>query len=256
MFEDAPIVNLEIDDEVVFSPIDYFDYKKNKEGKIIPHVPEKCIICFEPCFLAFAETNFGLIEMDWFRSEFKLFKLKNYDIILVHVNYGAALSSIALEELIALGVKDFVTLGSAGTLQDNIPLSSIIIVDSAIREEGVSYHYLKPSKFVECSRELLDKAKQISKNDPGIFFGNSWTTDSFYRETIPKVKRYKSEGVCCVEMEAAALYSVAKFRGANAISVLFVSDSIANLKWNPEFRKTNSESNQLRMFDIAIKILS
>lgn len=254
-----PIINLEIEDEVVFSPRDYFDYKKNVEGCHIPQVPINCIICFETSFINYAEQNLKIEKIDWFRKEFNLYKLVGKDIILILVNYGAALSTIALEEAIALGARRFVVLGSAGTLQKNIPVGSFVVADSAIREEGVSYHYIKPSKSISCSRKLLAKAKEVvgkETPDVNIFFGATWTTDSFYREVISKAKKYQSENVLSVDMETSALYAVAKYRSVDVLSIFYISDSIANFRWNPEFHKTNSEKTQSTLFDLAIKILS
>jgi uridine phosphorylase len=256
--KDCPIINLEIGDEVVFSPTDYFNYKRNVEGQNIPNIPPDCIICFEKAFIKYAEQHLGIEKINWFRKEFELYKLKNNDIIIVNINYGAALSAIALEELIALGVKQVIVLGSAGTLQETIPLTSLVIAESAIREEGVSYHYLKPSKYVNCSKQLTEKAKKIIQKTKinNVFFGTTWTTDSFYRETLSKTKRYKAENVLSVDMETAALYAVAKYRGVDILSIFYISDSIAKLRWNPDFHKTNSEEIQLVMIDLAIKIVS
>lgn len=257
--DECPIINTEIEDDVVFSPSEYFNYKKIIEGKIIPEIPSKCIICFEKSFIDYAKKNYKVEEIDWFRKEFHLYKLADENIVMVNVNYGAALSSIALEELTALGVKEFIVLGSAGTLQNNIPLGSLVIAESAIREEGVSYHYSKPSKYAKCSKELLKKAKQLlEKMDLNLqyFFGTTWTTDSFYRETISKAKRYKSENVLSVDMETSALYTIAKYRLVDILSIFYISDSIANLKWNPDFHKTNSEKIQSIILNLAIKILS
>lgn len=255
---DCPIINLEIDDEVVFSPTDYFNYKRNAEGHNIPDIPSNCIICFEKTFVNYAEQHLGIEKITWFRKEFELYKLKNKDMIIVNINYGAALSAIALEELIALGVKQFIVIGSAGTLQETIPLGALVIAESAIREEGVSYHYLKPSKHVNCSKQLADKAKEIIQKTKAdnIFFGATWTTDSFYMESISKTKKYKAENVLSVDMETAALYAVAKYRGVDILSIFYISDSIAELRWNPEFHKTNSEKIQSIMLNLAIKILA
>tara|TARA_Y100000310_G_C20538300_1_gene741981 strand:+ start:277 stop:1050 length:774 start_codon:yes stop_codon:yes gene_type:complete len=253
---EAPIIQTEIEGEVIFSPKDYLNYKKDTGNMKIPDIPNKCILCFEPSFIEFAKDNMNIEEIKWFRTEFKIYRVISKDIIIVSINYGAALSAIALEELIALGVKDFIVLGSAGTLQKDIPLGSLVICERAIREEGVSYHYLKPSKYVSCSEILLEKSKQVLDNiDISTSIGTSWSTDSFYRETKSKTIKYQNENVLCVEMEAAGLYAVCDYRNVNILSIFYISDSIAELKWNPNFHLSNPGSNRKIMFDIAFKIL-
>lgn len=252
----APIINRRIEKDVVFSPKEYFYYKKYKEHKKLPSVPKKCIICFEKSIIDDAKRIYKISELDWFRREFKLYLLVKEKVLIVNVNYGAALSAIAQEELIALGVKSFIIIGSAGSLQDNVSLSSIVIVTSAIREEGVSYHYLPPGKEVACSARLLKRAKLFTQKDNlSVLFGTAWTTDSFYRETISKTRRYKKEGVVCVDMETSALYAVAKYRKADALSILYISDSIADLKWKPDFHKANDFSLNKKLLEISLKIL-
>ena len=63
--------------------------------------------------------------------------------------------------------------------------------------------------------------------------GVSWTIDTPYRETVAEARRYQAEGVLCVEMEAAALFAVAKVRALQVASAFTISDSLADLVWNP-----------------------
>ena len=251
---EAPIINNRIEKETIFSPEDYLKYKKDIENKIIPKLSKKCIICFEKSFINFL---FDKIEkINWIRDEIQLYSFKEKDMLIAYVNYGGALSTIAVEELIALEVNEFVVLGSAGSIQKYIDPGSYVIVDKAIREEGVSYHYMEPSKYVECSEKLLEKSKKIIQDiDEKIYVGTSWTTDGLYRETIEKVKKYQEEGVFTVDMEASSLYSVAKFRNVDFLSIFYISDSIKELKWNPKFESTNSFKTQSFLIGLALKIL-
>lgn len=59
--------------------------------------------------------------------------------------------------------------------------------------------------------------------------GPSWTTDGFYRVTMPEVNHYQKEGVLCVEMESAAIFSVARYRKAAVIALFAIMDSYADL---------------------------
>ncbi len=62
---------------------------------------------------------------------------------------GAAGSAAFLEELIAYGFKKFIVCGGAGVLRKDIAVGHLIIPISAIRDEGVSYHYLARAEEVE-----------------------------------------------------------------------------------------------------------
>ena len=95
----------------------------------------------------------------------------------------------------------------------------------------MSYHYLEKSIEVNASKKLVDHLKK----NLDARFGTIWTSDSLYRETVSKYKKYKKEGVLGIDMETASAYAVAKHRGTNIASCLIVSDIISPDKWNPQF---------------------
>ena len=63
--------------------------------------------------------------------------------------------------------------------------------------------------------------------------GKTWTTDAFYRETPEKVQRRRAQGCVCVEMEAAAVAALARFRGKDAFIFFYAGDSLDNDTWDP-----------------------
>ena len=109
---------------------------------------------------------------------------------------------IALEELIAFGVKRFISIGTAGTLQKDIKVGDLIVCEKAIRDEGTSYHYLKPSKYAYASKEMTKRIKNaLDALEQKYFVGTSWTIDAPYRETVVEARQYQKEGVATVEMK-------------------------------------------------------
>jgi uridine phosphorylase len=146
---------------------------------------------------------------------------------------GAAYHAAHLEELIELGVQKCVLFGGAGVLNPDIPRGDVIIPRRAIREEGVSYHYLPPSAYVEASPELTEKliAAFQQKGFP-LHLGDTWTTDAIYRETKKKIARYLKAGVLAVEMEAAAHFAVGKYRGIDTAAVFYAGDCVGGSEWD------------------------
>lgn len=67
---------------------------------------------------------------------------------------GAAGAAYELEQLIALGCKKFIVCGGAGVLQKDIFVGNIIIPCTAVRDEGLSYHYIKPSREISCRKSI------------------------------------------------------------------------------------------------------
>jgi uridine phosphorylase len=86
--------------------------------------------------------------------------------------------------------------------------------------------------------------------------GTSWTIDAPYRETVAEVRHYQAEGVLCVEMEAAALFAVASVRGVHLASAFVISDSLADLEWNPQFHGDEVQAGLVTLYEAAVAALS
>lgn len=146
---------------------------------------------------------------------------------------GSAGAAVQLEELIAYGCEKFIVCGGAGVLQKDIAVGHLIVPYSAIRDEGVSYHYIKPSREIECDLRALEviENKLISLKIPFVK-AKTWTTDSFYRETKDKIALRVSEGCVSVEMEAAAFFAVSKFREVVLGQILYGGDDLSGETWD------------------------
>src|SRR5207253_5018940 len=121
-------------------------------------------------------------------------------------------------------------------LDGNIPIGHILVPTSAIRDEGVSYHYLPPSREVEASPEAVAALEEVLKiHNHDYTLTKTWTIDAIYRETRSKIQRRKSEGCLAVEMDAAALFAVAQFRRVKLAQILYASDDISGILWYVRF---------------------
>ncbi len=153
---------------------------------------------------------------------------------------GAAVSTMFAEQFLAVGAKRFVIIGEAGSLDPEVRPGSIVVCSKALRDEGTSYHYIKPSKYAFPSKTLTNRIAKIF-DEQGVKYtvGPTWTMDAPFRETVEEVKRYREEGIKTVEMEAAALFTFAQRRGIEAAAVFVVSDLVLHEKgWKSMFHTT------------------
>ena len=98
---------------------------------------------------------------------------------------------------------------------------------SAIRDEGASYHYRPPDVTAEPDPALTDAlVADLSDAGHAVATGPTWTTDAFFRETVPEVEYYAEKGVVTVEMEAATLFIVAEYVGVDAVAVFAIGDYV------------------------------
>ena len=150
------------------------------------------------------------------------------DVCLMQAPVGAAAAVQILDWLIAYGVREIISAGTCGALEE-IPENTFLVPRRALRDEGASYHYAPPSRFIHTNaraRSAIERALELH----GIDYREvvTWTTDGIYRETAGKTAYRKSEGCNVVEMECSALAACAEMRGAVWGELLFAADSLAD----------------------------
>lgn len=170
---------------------------------------------------------------------------------IMHPGVGAPLAVALLEEAIALGYRMFVAVGGAGALVPELVLGHAVVVASALRDEGTSFHYLAPSRTVDADTAGVAALEAtLRQADLPFVTGRSWTTDAPYRETMDRVRRRTDEGCLTVEMEASAFMAVAQHRGVSLAHVLYAGDSLTGPEW--EHRDwTNATTVREELFWIA-----
>jgi len=147
---------------------------------------------------------------------------------------GAPIAATGIERLIALGAREIIIAGTVGVLDPSIRRGDLIVATRAIREEGTSFHYLPAARFVSPSRRL-SAALRTALDDLEYPYrtGTTWTTDAFYRETREKIERLRQrDRAICVEMEAAAMFAVARFRKIEVGAIFYASDAVGGESWD------------------------
>jgi uridine phosphorylase len=146
---------------------------------------------------------------------------------------GAPLAAGLLEETIGYGATTVVACGGAGALDAELALGHVVVVSSALRDEGTSFHYQPPARSIDADPAVVATLSEFLR-ERGVphVEGKTWTTDAFFRETKAKVANRRAEGCITVEMEASALIAVARWRGICFGHLLYAGDSLAADKWD------------------------
>lgn len=166
---------------------------------------------------------------------------------------GSPHAASIMEELISLGGNQFLNIGTAGGLKQK----GVFLCDKALRDEGTSYHYIKPSKFAFPDKKLTLKLGEcIKSNELHYSSGTTWTTDATFRETAAEVKAYAEQGIATVEMEAAALFAVGQYRKVKTAAAFVVSDLLCDGKWNPMFNDVEIDNTLTQLIESAVDCLS
>jgi uridine phosphorylase len=226
-----------------FSPLLEFD--ESRRAFIEPSeqisqgdVPQACVVTF------FGDTVRRLLDSGsasviakncWEDGPHPLLEVEHRGqrLAILHSGVGAPLASGLLEEVIAMGCRAFVVCGGAGALRPEVTRGHLVVVDAALRDEGTSHHYARPSRFIEADPIATSVLKAtLADHDVPYIAGRTWTTDAPYRETPTKIEARRAEGCITVEMEAAALAAVAAFRGVSLAQVLYGGDDLSGETWD------------------------
>jgi len=241
----------------MFTSEEFMSYKK-KMGKYPKFKPPIGVIfCYQSSLMEYIFENHKTTKVEEFWGKMHLLNETNNKIAIIgNFGIGAPVSVVLLEELIAFGVKKFISIGTAGTLQKNIKIGDLMVCEKAIRDEGTSHHYLKHSKYAYASKKITkDIINSLKTNKQKYFIGKSWTIDAPYRETVAEAKKYQKEGVATVEMEASALFAVAKYRNVELGAMFTISDSLAELEWNPKFHLKKTKKGLKNLYKVALDVL-
>ncbi len=201
-------------------------------------MPEHCVICFfkEINEKVVAEHNAKLlVENAWEDGPHPVYEIeyKNQRLAFFHAGIGEPLAASLLEEVIAFGCRKYIACGGCGVLAKDIAVGNLVIVSGAIRDEGLSYHYLPPEREVTANEQAM-KALIHTLDDRRVPYriGKTWTTDAPYRETPNRIRKRQEDGCLTVETECAGLMAVAQVRGVIFGQVLYGGDDLSGLAWD------------------------
>lgn len=222
---EIPILEFDSEQRAVINP-------DQEEGDL--RLPKKAVFAFLGPFIdEYADKTKAKKVYD-FVSATKVFpiyitKYKGKEIVLCQAPVGSAPAAQLLDWLIGHGVGEIISAGSCGTLE-KIPEGTFLVPCKALRDEGASYHYAPPSRFMEIDGRAR-RAIQETLLEQGLSYQEviTWSTDGFFRETKEKVAYRRSEGCSAVEMECSALAAVAAFRAAVWGMILYSADSLADV---------------------------
>ena len=143
---------------------------------------------------------------------------------------GMGVPSIGIysHELISeFGVKNLIRVGTAGSYQKDVKVRDVVLAMSASTDSAINRLRFNGADYAPTANaEMLFKAYEIAKQKGlNVKAGNVFTSDTFYGDDPNAWKNWETFGVLCVEMETAQLYTTAAKLGANALTILTISDS-------------------------------
>jgi 5'-methylthioadenosine phosphorylase/purine-nucleoside phosphorylase len=140
---------------------------------------------------------------------------------------GCPSAAIVVEELVQLGVKRLLRIGTCGGLQPDLQLGDLIVAVSAVAADATAQHLVgephAPTADWELVHGAVHAAKELGKP---VRVGPIVSSDLFYNPDDGQYQRWSDRGILAVEMEAAVLFTIGALRKVKAGCLLTVSDVV------------------------------
>jgi uridine phosphorylase len=133
---------------------------------------------------------------------------------------GGPSAAIVLQELVTLGARRAIRVGTCGALDADLELGELVVVHEALAADGTS-HSLGAGERIAADRELTAALADIANGTPTA---TVVSTDLFYEPNSNREREWRAAGAVAVEMEAAALFALGARAGIPVACVLTVSN--------------------------------
>jgi hypothetical protein len=227
-------------EEAIFGPADFLAYLRRAGALGAGRAPAGVVLCYQRSLYHHVLQLEGLTPPGRQGAAHSVLALPSTGGrvgLLGQFGIGSPAAAAAMEELAALGTSAFVSVGTAGSLQRDLAVGDLVLCEAAIRDEGVSHHYLPPAKLARATAAASAAlGAALGQADARFRAGTSWTIDTPYRETV-------------------AVFAVAEARRLHVASAFVISDSLADLTWDPRFHGPEVEAGLITLYEAALRAL-
>jgi len=231
--EDIRIPLLEHDpsETPVFTAANLLEGARIRKGFPKVSVPAGCLLDFDGELVQhLAATGRAVEDSAWPCFHTRLFRWRagSVEYGVIGGTVGAPFAVLVAEELFALGCRALVSISSAGLVADRFNPPFFLLIDRAFRDEGTSYHYMRPGRYADADPSLIaDVRRRMDGLSVPVHTGTSWTTDAPFRETEKLIASRRLEGIVSVEMEAAALLALGKVLDKTIVCLAHITNTMA-----------------------------
>jgi uridine phosphorylase len=149
------------------------------------------------------------------------------ELTLCSTGIGCPSAAIAVEELANVGVETFVRVGTTGALQEGIEIGDMVVATGAAKDEGTTKRYESETVPAVPDYDVLSALVDAAEaNGEDVHVGPIASDDAFYAETDAYVEDWEAAGLLSVEMEAAAIFTLARRKGLRAGAICTVDGNL------------------------------
>ena len=230
MEKHSPLFRHRLSSPSAFRPEALVEAVRTERGIETASVPGICVLDFDGDLTDWlVEARIAHPYPAWacFHTTMHSFEIDGMECGIVARTIGGPYAVLVAEQLHVSGARILLGLTSAGRVSPSLPVPSLVVATSAIRDEGTSYHYLSAADIVTAPAKLAASLyKGLQALGLPVSQGLVWTTDAPYRETAEELQEHAANGALAVEMQSASLFAFAQARHADVGMVAHVTNAI------------------------------
>ena len=245
----------------MFRPENLLREARRQKGLAHATVPPLCILDPDGDIVrALRSAGRGRPCAAWacYHSDMLVFDLAGAPAGIVGCAVGAPYAVLVAEQMAASGCRLLLSVTSAGRISPDLPdRAHFVLIDRALRDEGVSHHYLPSDDgFAHADAALADRAAAaLDAAGLPVLRGAAWTTDAPFRETEAAIAWAAGHGALAVEMEAAGLYAFAQARAVPVLCFAHVTNRMAQTEGDFEKGHAGGADEALRLLAAVAAVL-
>ena len=240
--------------EILLSPTEYFEYLEEKgEFPSSYQVPKTVLIVFQKVALQHLLSQHN----HHFGKRF-LSKVAFFDKLPIAVcggfGVGAPALAVKIEELIAWGVKRFVTLGTGAILTSDVPLQALALGEKVFGVDGISKYYSDMEKGLLIDHAFKQQFISYAKKE-GLYPlpVTVMSTDLFFGTAKQDENKFQREKADLLDMETAAFYAICKKREVLGLSLYVTANSLSADDWIIGFDAEETIAELKKAVDFAFR---
>ncbi len=224
-----PLLRHALKSPSAFTPEALVGAVRTERGLPTASVPAVCVLDFDGDLTDWLiKRNIAAPYLSWacFHTAMSTIEVDGVACGIIARTIGGPYAVLVAEQLLVSGARVLLGLTSAGRVQESLPVPSLVVAHSAIRDEGTSYHYLPASNTVTAPSGINGcLTAELQHLGLPLHGGTVWTTDAPYRETREQLTLHAQQGVLAVEMQAASLFAFAQARNLTVGVVAHITNA-------------------------------
>lgn len=227
--------------------------REARRQKSVPkgHVPTICVLDPDGDLVAYLRTLARVRTCrSWpcYHTDLYEFEHEGFLYGIIGCAVGGSFAVLLAEQLFVSGCELLISITSAGQITPYLEPPYFVLIESALRDEGTSYHYLPPSRYAHLNQSLHEALLNAFDHfSPRVETGKVWTTDAPYRETEHAIGEACKEGILAVEMEAASLYAFAEAQKRPVVCLAHVTNQMGRVQGDFEKGEDSGCKDCLRL---------